>query len=90
MQVSSESASGERSLTPAQLESQQQSLARQQRRIVRFQKVTIIGGLGWATLQFATGANGPVWTARNQGRSEDPPATTETPRDARYRYTFEE
>ena len=57
------SASGEGNLTPAQLESQQQTLARQQRQIVRFQKVTIFGGLGWAVLTFATGANGPVWTA---------------------------
>ena len=59
----SSAVSGTKDLTPAQLESQQQTLARQQRQIVRFQKVTIFGGLGWAVLTFATGANGPVWTA---------------------------
>jgi len=54
---------GEKELTPAQLESRQQTIASQQRQIVRFQKITIFGGLGWAVLTFATGANGPVWTA---------------------------
>lgn len=49
--------------TPAQLESRQQTIASQQRQIVRFQKITIFGGLGWAVLTFTTGANGPVWTA---------------------------
>ena len=49
--------------TPAQLRSRQQTIASQQRQIVRFQKITIFGGLGWAVLTFATGANGPVWTA---------------------------
>ena len=61
------SASGERNLTPAQLESRQQTIARQQRQILRFQKVTIFGGLGWAVLTFATGASGPVWTAIGMG-----------------------
>ena len=49
--------------TPAQLRSRQQTIASQQRQIVRFQKITIFGGLGWAVLTFATGSNGPVWTA---------------------------
>lgn len=56
-------AANENDLTPAQLESQQQTIANKQRQIVRFQKITIFGGLGWAVLTFATGANGPVWTA---------------------------
>lgn len=55
--------SGEKDLTPRQLESRQQTIANKQRQIVRFQKITIYGGLGWAVLTFATGANGPVWTA---------------------------
>ncbi|ERH06116.1 MAG: hypothetical protein J07HN4v3_01726 [Halonotius sp. J07HN4] len=62
-----QSAVGEEELTPAQLESQQQTIVRQQRQIVRFQKVTVFGGLGWAILTFATGANGPVWTAIGMG-----------------------
>ena len=57
------SAASTENLTPAQLESQQQTIAHQQRQIVRFQTITIFGGLGWAVLTFATGANGPVWTA---------------------------
>ena len=57
------SAASKDNLTPAQLESQQQTIAHQQRQIVRFQTITIFGGLGWAVLTFATGANGPVWTA---------------------------
>ena len=56
-------ASNENGLTPAQLESQQQTIANKQRQIIRFQKITIFGGLGWAVLTFATGVNGPVWTA---------------------------
>ena len=57
------SESAERELTPAQLEARQQTIAQQQRQIVRFQKVTIFGGLGWAVLTLATSATGPVWTA---------------------------
>ena len=63
----SSAASGESDLTQAQLVSQQQTIAHHQRQIVRFQKVTIFGGLGWAVLTFATGANGPVWTAIGMG-----------------------
>ena len=59
----SPAASNENDPTPAQLESRQQTIASQQRQIIRFQKITIFGGLGWSVLTFATGSNGPVWTA---------------------------
>ena len=59
--------SGENNPTPAQLRSRQRTIASQQRQIVRFQKITIFGGLGWAVLTFATGSNGPVWTAIGMG-----------------------
>jgi hypothetical protein len=59
----SSTASNENDPTSAQLESRQQRIASQQRQIIRFQRITIFGGLGWAVLTFATGSNGPVWTA---------------------------
>lgn len=58
-----QSASGEGALTPARLASRQQTIAHRQQQIIRFQKITVFGGFGWAVLTFATGANGPVWTA---------------------------
>ncbi|RJX51758.1 hypothetical protein [Halonotius pteroides] len=59
--------SGENDPTPAQLESRQQAIAHRQQQIVRFQKSTIFGGLGWAVLTLATGSNGPVWIAIGMG-----------------------
>lgn len=45
------------------LEQRQQALAGQQRQIVRFQKRTVLAGIGWAVLTVATGETGPLWTA---------------------------
>ena len=47
----------------AQLEQRQQALAHQQRQIIRFQKVTVGAGIGWAVLTVVTGETGPLWTA---------------------------
>ena len=47
----------------AQLEDRQQALAEQQRQIIRFQKLTVVAGIGWAVLTVGTGATGPLWTA---------------------------
>jgi hypothetical protein len=44
------------------LEQQQQHLAHQQRQIIRFQKVAVGAGIGWAVLTVATGETGPLWT----------------------------
>jgi len=35
----------------------------QQRQIIRFQKVTVGAGIGWAVLTVVTGETGPLWTA---------------------------
>ncbi len=45
------------------LEQRQRSIADQQQHIVRFQKYTVYGGLGWAVVTLATGANGSLWIA---------------------------
>ncbi|ESS09283.1 MAG: hypothetical protein A07HN63_00915 [uncultured archaeon A07HN63] len=45
------------------LEQQQRAIADQQGHIVRFQKYTVYGGLGWALLTLVTGANGSLWIA---------------------------
>jgi len=50
-------------LTPAQLEARQQTVAHRQRQIIRFQRLAVFGGLGWAVLTFASGSTGPAWTA---------------------------
>jgi len=47
----------------AQLENQQQALAEQQRQIIRFQKLTVVAGIGWAVLTIGAGETGPLWTA---------------------------
>ena len=47
----------------AQLEQRQQALAHQQRQIIRFQKVAVGAGIGWAVLTVTTGETGPLWTA---------------------------
>ena len=47
----------------ARLEDRQQALAEQQRQIIRFQKLTVVAGIGWAVLTVATGETGPLWTA---------------------------
>jgi len=47
----------------AQLENQQQALAEQQRQIIRFQKLTVVAGIGWAVLTIGAGGTGPLWTA---------------------------
>ena len=53
----------ERGRDQAVLEQRQLTIARRQRQIVRFQRVAVFGGAGWAVLTFATGATGPVWAA---------------------------
>ena len=45
------------------LEQRQQHLAHQQRQIIRFQRVSVGAGVGWAVLTVATGETGPLWTA---------------------------
>jgi len=47
----------------ARLEDRQQALAEQQRQIIRFQKLTVVAGIGWAVLTVGTGETGPMWTA---------------------------
>lgn len=47
----------------AQLEQRQQALAHQQQQVIRFQKRTVMAGIGWAVLTVAIGATGPLWTA---------------------------
>lgn len=56
-------APAERGRDQAVLEQRQLTIARRQRQIVRFQRVAVFGGAGWAVLTFATGATGPVWAA---------------------------
>ena len=45
------------------LEQRQQHLAHQQRQIIRFQKLTVGVGIGWAVLTVVTGETGALWTA---------------------------
>lgn len=47
----------------SELERRQRLIADQQRQIVRFQKHTVFGGVGWALLTLLTGANGVIWIA---------------------------
>jgi len=47
----------------ARLEDRQQALAEHQRQIIRFQKLTVVAGIGWAVLTVGTGETGPLWTA---------------------------
>jgi len=49
--------------TQAQLEQRQGNIVDQQRKIIRFQKLTVFAGIGWAVLTIATGETGPLWTA---------------------------
>ena len=49
--------------TRAQLEQRQEQIVSQQRKIIRFQKLTVFAGIGWAVLTIATGETGPLWTA---------------------------
>jgi len=49
--------------TRAQLEQRQGNIVDQQRKIIRFQKLTVFAGVGWAVLTIATGETGPLWTA---------------------------
>ena len=58
---SSSQASEENAPDQKELEQRQRAIANQQRQIVRFQKYTVFGGLFWAVLTLATGANSPVW-----------------------------
>jgi len=51
------------SSTRAQLEQRQEHIVDQQRKIIRFQKLTVFAGVGWAVLTIATGETGPLWTA---------------------------
>ena len=47
----------------SELAARQRAIADQQAHIVRFQKYTVYGGLGWALLTLATGASGSLWIA---------------------------
>jgi len=49
--------------TRAQLEHQQEQIVDQQQKIIRFQKLTVFAGIGWAVLTIVTGETGPLWTA---------------------------
>lgn len=45
------------------LEQRQLDIADRQRQIIRFQRIAVFGGIGWAVVTLATGATGPVWAA---------------------------
>ncbi len=49
--------------TRKQLEQRQEQIVDQQQKIIRFQKLTVFVGIGWAVLTIATGETGPLWTA---------------------------
>jgi hypothetical protein len=45
------------------LEQRQLDIANRQHQIIRFQRIAVFGGIGWAVVTLATGATGPVWAA---------------------------